>query len=68
MQEERGAPTERWLDRLVELVKIQLLDKAQEMNEEGWAPEATQFVGDLADNERILKTAAKAWPPRPGQD
>lgn len=52
-------PNAGWTDSFLELVKIRLLDKTQEMNEEGWAPEATQFVGDLADNERLLKTAAK---------
>lgn len=49
-----------WTDSSLELVRIRLLDKTQAQNEEGRAPEASQFVDDLAADEWLLKTAAKA--------
>ena len=49
-----------WTDSAFELTKIRLLDKVQEENEKGFAPVDAQFVGIVSDDERLLKTAARA--------
>lgn len=53
-------PNAGWTDSSLELVKIRLLDKTQELHEEGMALEVnTAFLGEITDNKRLLNAAAK---------
>lgn len=49
-----------WTGSALELVKIQLLDKVVEETEQGRGADTSQFLGDISDDDRLLRTAAKA--------